>query len=101
MKELLAHSQRRYSASDAELLPNEIQGGEDIGRKAVTLDFQCPQTGMSNRALPNDNHAELTVNNGRVNVNDNWDDNPYDNVWSSAARQFLLAASTTLSQRSG
>ena len=97
MKELLAHSQRRYSASSAELLPNKIQGEEDIGRKAVNLDFRCLQTGMSNIALPDDNHAELYVNEGRVHVNNNWDDNSNDNIFLGAARNFLRSARTTLS----
>jgi len=53
---------------------------------------------MGKIALPNGNHAELNVNEGRVNVNNNWDDNRNDNVFLGAARQFLLAASTTLSR---
>ncbi len=91
MKELLAHSQRRYSASNAGLLLNKIQSEEDIGRKAVTLDSRCLWTGMGNIALPDDNHAELYVNEGRVNVNNNWDDNSNDNVFLGADRNFLLS----------
>jgi hypothetical protein len=52
--------------------------------------------GMGNTVLPNGNRAELNVNKGLVNVN-NWNGNPNDNVFLGAARQFLLAASTTLS----
>ena len=77
---------------NAELLPNKIQEEEDIGRKAVNLDFRCQRTGMGNIALPDDNHAELYVNEGRVNVNNNWDDNRNDNVFLGAARNFLLSA---------
>jgi len=47
---------------------------------------------MGNIALPDDNHAELYVNEGRVNVNNNWDDNRNDNVFLGAARNFLLSA---------
>lgn len=47
---------------------------------------------MSFVALPDDNHAELYVNEGRVNVNKNWDDNSNDNVFLGAARQFLRLA---------
>ncbi len=74
---------------NAELLPNKIQEEEDIGRKAVNLDFQCQRTGMGNIALPDDNHAELCVSEGRVHVNNNWDDNSNDNVFLGAARQSL------------
>jgi len=52
---------------------------------------------MGNIALPNDNHAELYVNEGRVNVNNNWDDNSNDNVYLGAARNFLQSVRTTLS----
>lgn len=38
-------------------------------------------------ALPDDHHAGLSVNDGRVGVNGNWDDNPDDDVWLSAARK--------------
>ena len=42
--------------------------------------------------LPDDNRAELTVNKGRVNVNNNWDDNRNDDLWLAAAsRNFLLS----------
>ena len=51
----------------------------------VSLDSWCPQTGMGNIALPDDNRAELNVNKGRVNVNNNWDDNRNDNLWLAAA----------------
>ena len=43
--------------------------------------------GMGNIALPDDNHVELNVNDGRVNVNNNWDDRRNDDLWLSAARQ--------------
>ncbi|MBT5468653.1 hypothetical protein HOK40_03110 [Candidatus Peregrinibacteria bacterium] len=69
------------------MLPNKIQGEEDISRKTVTLDSWCQRMGMGNIALPDDNHVELNVNDGRVNVNNNWDDNRNDNLWLSAARQ--------------
>lgn len=38
-------------------------------------------------ALPGDNYAVLTVYDGRVDVDDYWDDDPYDYGWSSAARK--------------
>lgn len=71
------------------MLPNKIQGGEDIVRKAVNLDFRCQWMEMGNIALSDDNHAELNVNEGRVHVNNNWDDNSNDNVFLGAARNFL------------
>ena len=40
-------------------------------------------------ALPDDNRVELNINESRVNVNNNWDDNHNDNLWLSAARQFF------------
>lgn len=43
--------------------------------------------GMGNIALPDDNHVELNVNEGRVNVNNNWDDNRNDHLWLSTDRQ--------------
>lgn len=50
------------------------------------------QMGPGTKQLPEGNHAELNVNEGRVNVNNNWDDNRNDNVWLAGARHFLLSS---------
>jgi hypothetical protein len=38
------------------------------------------------------NRVELTWNDRRLNVNDNWDDNRNGNLWVSSVRHFLLAS---------
>ena len=55
-----------------------------------SINPQCHRMGRDTLQTSADNWVELNVNDGRVNVNNNWSDNPNDNVWSSAARHFLL-----------
>lgn len=43
-----------------------------------------------------DNRVELNWNDGRLNVNNNWDDNRNDNVFMSSLRHFLLLFSMTV-----
>ena len=37
------------------------------------------------------NRVNLTFNESRLNVNDNWNDDADDRVWASAARHFLFS----------
>lgn len=47
--------------------------------------------GRSTHQTAGDNRAGLNVNDGRLNLNNNFGDNANDNVWSGgASRHFLL-----------
>ena len=98
MKELLAHSQWRYSIISTELLPNEIQEEEDIDRKVANLNFQCSQTGMSKYVDSNGNRVNAgNFDSDGFNVNNDPDNNCNPNIAGGAVWQFLLTASTTFS----
>lgn len=80
-------------ASLAELLPNKIQGGEDIAptlRRRVTLNFRCH--GRERAIFDSDgNHVNVgNFDSKGLNVNRNGDDNRNDNLGLSSARQSLL-----------
>lgn len=47
--------------------------------------------GRGTAQTSSDNRAELNWNDGRLNVNNNWDSNRNDNVWLSAAWYFFLS----------
>lgn len=84
------------------LLPNEIQGEEGIGHKAVSLDFQCSQTGMGNYVDSNGNRVNAgNFDANGFNVNYDSDDDCDPDLALGGLWQFLLVAATTLSQRTG
>jgi hypothetical protein len=67
------------------LLPQEIQRREHRAQSVVTTD------GTGHTQTADGNRVELTWNDGRLNVNDNWDDNRNSNVWTSSVRHSLLS----------
>ena len=77
----------------AELLPNKIQGREDIIRQLadVNLKAQCVRAGAGNILSSDGNRVNVgNFDSDRFNVNNNSDDNYNDNLGAGASRQFLL-----------
>ncbi len=84
-KEVRARFWRRYPAS-AGLLPHQIQ------RRECRFNPQCYRMETGTQQTDDGNRVELNWNDGRLNVNNNWDDNRNDNLWSSSVRHFLRSS---------
>ena len=86
------------SLCDHGMLPNKMQEEEDIGRKAVNLDFQCHQVGMGNNVDSNGNRVNAgNFDSDGFNVNNDPDDNSNPNIALGGLWQFLQSVQTTLS----
>ena len=81
--------QKRLLLSDEEVAPVALGASallvhlKEIGNDLLKNNWcRCEE------ALPDGRHVALFVNDGRVRVSSDWDDNRYGGLWLSAARKF-------------